>query len=274
MYKPGNVVLVIDDDEINLLVAKSVLESKLKCQVLTVDNAPEGIKIMREQPVSVVLLDIEMPDMDGFAALEEIRREGTLRNVPVIMLTAAADKETVSRLMKLGVEGYIKKPFLPENLAERVARFLRLGKNALTILMADGDNKLLTTLGNWVSSSLPYQVLKANTAMEALETMKRHRVQLLLLAAHLPDWDGFRLLNVLGLKTEPENLRVIMMTETAEEEAQAQEEASPLLSDYIPKPLQREDLLATLVEAARELGDREKPPGSPVAPASQLNCTV
>ena len=60
----GNVVLVIDDDEINLQVAKVILEKKLPCRVITADNGIEGLEILRRQYVRVVLLDIMMPGMD------------------------------------------------------------------------------------------------------------------------------------------------------------------------------------------------------------------
>ncbi|MBR4695008.1 MAG: response regulator, partial [Selenomonadaceae bacterium] len=103
VHVQGNAVLVIDDDEINLSVARLILEKTLKCKVLTADSALEGLRMMRSQHVSVVLLDIEMPDMNGFEALQEIRADERLRNLPVIMLTSAADRETIARVMEQGV---------------------------------------------------------------------------------------------------------------------------------------------------------------------------
>ena len=120
-----NVVLVIDDDEINLLLAKTMLEKKLPCKVLTIDNGREGLEILERQPISVLLLDIDMPDMDGFETLAHIRLRDHLKNLPVIMLTAASDKETVIKVAKQGVEGYIKKPFLPDDLLARVQKFIK-----------------------------------------------------------------------------------------------------------------------------------------------------
>lgn len=121
----GNVVLVIDDDEINLLLAKTILEKKLPCEVITIDNGFEGLDILERQPVSVLLLDIDMPYMDGFETLEHIRERKSLKDLPVIMLTAAADKDTVIKAAKHGVESYVKKPFLPDELIARVAKFIR-----------------------------------------------------------------------------------------------------------------------------------------------------
>ena len=116
MYVQGNTVLVVDDDEINLMVAQTVPESKLSYHVLTAMNGMDGLRILKRQQVSAVLLDIEMPHMDGFETLRHIRADMRMRDIPVIMLTAAADKETVIKVAEQGVTSYIKKPFLPEDL--------------------------------------------------------------------------------------------------------------------------------------------------------------
>ena len=256
MNRKVNTVLVIDDDEINLMVAKVVLERTWQCQVLTVTNAFEGIAIMQRQPITVVLLDIEMPDIDGFETLAEIRKDPRIKNIPVIMLTAVADRDTVARVMQQGVEGYIRKPFLPEKLAEQVGRFLRLGEKAFTILLVDDDDELRTIVGNWISNALPYHVLKADSAVSAMEQMKSHHLQLLLLDVGLPDWDGFRLLDILDMKPDVGEMRVLLMPETDEEEEMAQEAGSDLLAGYIRKPLEQAVLLEKLVETARQIGHK------------------
>ncbi|MBO6303454.1 MAG: response regulator [Selenomonadaceae bacterium] len=119
-----SVVMVIDDDEINLLLAKTILEKKLRCKVITAESGVKGIEMLRREDVNVLLLDIDMPLMDGFETLRRIREEASLKDLPVIMLTAAADKETVVKVAKQGIEGYIKKPFMPDELIARVQNFI------------------------------------------------------------------------------------------------------------------------------------------------------
>lgn len=250
-YSQGNAVLVIDDDEINLSVARMILEKMLKCRVLTAGNAADGLDIMKHQPVSVVLLDIEMPEMDGFETLAEIRSSERLRNIPVIMLTAVADRDTIARVMQQGVEGYIKKPFLPEKLTEKVGKFLRLGEKAITVLVVDDDDLVRTSVGNWVTDALPYHVMKANSGVTALEQMKNHAVQIVLLDAGMPGMDGFQLLSVMDMSERFRDIRVILMLETEEEEEMAGEEGSDLLVGKIQKPLEKDALLEVLVEVAR-----------------------
>ena len=107
------VILVIDDDEMNLQIAKMVLERKLKCKVIGADNGVEGIDILKTQRVSLVLLDVMMPDFDGIETLQEIRSDPLIKNVPVMMLSATVYLDTVKKAGMLGVRDYIKKPFLP-----------------------------------------------------------------------------------------------------------------------------------------------------------------
>lgn len=115
-----SVILVIDDDEMNLKIAKVILERKLPCKVICTDNGIVGLDILRRQHVDLVLLDIMMPYFDGFETLEEIRADVIIKDVPVMMLTASGDFENVKQALKLGVKDYIRKPLLPDDLVQRV----------------------------------------------------------------------------------------------------------------------------------------------------------
>ena len=114
-------ILIIDDDIMNLKMAKTVLE-KAGYKVDMQRSGALGIKALKENKADLVLLDIEMPDMDGIQTLENIRMEKDLEEVPVIFLTASADTENVIQASKLGVVDYVKKPFLMNELLKRVSK--------------------------------------------------------------------------------------------------------------------------------------------------------
>ena len=141
----GNVILVIDDDEINLQMAKMILEKKLPCRVITCDNGVQGIEIMQRQYIRLVLLDIVMPFFDGIQTLEKIREDPKLKNMPVIMLTASVDKKHIAKAIQLGIKDYVKKPFMPDELVSRVSK--KLGpittKSKPTLLLIDDDEPFL-----------------------------------------------------------------------------------------------------------------------------------
>lgn len=132
------IVLVVDDDEMNLQVAKMILERKIKCRVLTVSGGKEAIEILRRQDVSLILLDIMMPNYDGIETLQEIRADKFLSNLPVMMLTASSDADNIKKTAALGVRDYVKKPFMPAELIKRVTEKLlvidneELEKNSLS----------------------------------------------------------------------------------------------------------------------------------------------
>ena len=122
-----SVILLIDDDAMNLKVAKVILERKLPCKVICTDNGIVGLDILRKQHVDLVLLDILMPYFDGLETLEEIRADAKIAGVPVMMLTASGDFENVKRALKLDVKDYIMKPLLPDDLIQRVKAKLAAG---------------------------------------------------------------------------------------------------------------------------------------------------
>ena len=116
-----NRIMVVDDDEMNLKMAEFVLQKELDAEVITVPGGYQCIEFLqRDKNIDLILLDKEMPRMDGIKTLEMIRNHKDWKDIPVIFLTASADKETVVKAGKLGIEGYIKKPFMPKDLVERV----------------------------------------------------------------------------------------------------------------------------------------------------------
>jgi CheY-like chemotaxis protein len=117
-------VMMIDDDEINRQMAEMILTKKLPYRVITVESGMRGIELMYQYEVNLVLLDVTMPVWDGFKTLQVMRADERLKDIPVIMLTAAADLGTVVKAKEYGVQDYIKKPFMPDDLADRVAKII------------------------------------------------------------------------------------------------------------------------------------------------------
>ena len=127
-------IMVVDDDEMNLKMAEFVLKKEIDAEIVTAPGGYQCIEILQQDcEFDLILLDIQMPRLDGIKTLEMIRKREDWKDLPVIFLTASADKETVIKAGKLGVEGYIKKPFMPKDLVERVS--LALKDPAITALL-------------------------------------------------------------------------------------------------------------------------------------------
>ncbi|HQV68570.1 MAG TPA: response regulator, partial [Thermoflexales bacterium] len=117
----AKVVLVVDDEPrmINFIRMNLELESY---RVISAENGLEAVKKTREMLPDCVLLDIMMPEMDGFETLRAIREESL---VPVIMLTAKNDEDDKVKGLNLGADDYITKPFSPRELTSRVKAVIR-----------------------------------------------------------------------------------------------------------------------------------------------------
>lgn len=103
-------ILLIDDESRNIFALRLVLQSR-GYKVLAAGDAARGIRMMREDPgIAVVLLDMMMPGMDGYQALDLIRNDEQLRAKPVIAVTAQAMSGDREKCLEAGATGYISKP--------------------------------------------------------------------------------------------------------------------------------------------------------------------
>lgn len=122
-------ILVVDDDDMNLKMAEFILKKDLKKnKVLLADSGLKAIDTLQQEKVDLVLLDFQMPVMNGLKTLELIRKREDLKDTPVIFLTAASDRDTVMKAGLMGVADYIKKPFMPQDLIDRVSQALAKNK--------------------------------------------------------------------------------------------------------------------------------------------------
>jgi two-component system KDP operon response regulator KdpE len=117
----NRLILVVDDEPRMVRFVQMNLELE-GYQVSTAANGIEAIDKVREQIPDLVILDIMMPEMDGYETLEHIRH---ISNVPVIMLTVKAEEEDKVRGLELGADDYVTKPFSPRELMSRVKAALR-----------------------------------------------------------------------------------------------------------------------------------------------------
>ena len=117
-------ILVVDDDKINLATARRVLSEKYK--VIPVMKGSQALEYLEEGDCDMILLDINMPEMNGFEVYEKIRENKRLENIPVIFLTADNDTETETRCFKEGAVDFIAKPFVPAVMQSRIGRALEL----------------------------------------------------------------------------------------------------------------------------------------------------
>jgi CheY-like chemotaxis protein len=117
-------ILVIDDSAVIRQVVQVGLRVDRSWEVLAADSGAEGLGIAVRELPDVILLDVEMPDLDGPATLALLRAEEATRKIPVLFLTGHTAEEERGRLCALGAVGVIAKPFQPARLGDEIARLL------------------------------------------------------------------------------------------------------------------------------------------------------
>jgi adenylate cyclase len=116
-------ILVVDDNRVNRLLVARTLE-QLGHRVAFAENGRLGLEALRTRPADLVLLDIEMPELNGYQTLEALRADPKLRDIPVVMMSSVEEVDSVARCIEMGAEDYLFKPVNAVLLRARVASSL------------------------------------------------------------------------------------------------------------------------------------------------------
>ena len=127
-YGERDVILIVDDIEINRMILREILQDDY--QIVEAASGGEAFSLLYDGGVTptVVLLDIMMPDIDGFEVLERIKHENSTKSIPVLFITAADSEETESRGLKAGAADYVTKPFNHDVVRARVDNHINLAR--------------------------------------------------------------------------------------------------------------------------------------------------
>lgn len=115
----GKKILIVDDDAMNRKLAGMMLK-KGQHEVEAVDSGDAGLSMLRESSFDVLLLDVEMPGKNGIETLAQIREQGLGEGMRVLFLTGNEESEVSDAIRDLKADGYIKKPFKPQELLAAV----------------------------------------------------------------------------------------------------------------------------------------------------------
>ena len=124
-------ILVVDDQQINIMALTRILSPEYT--VYTANNGPAAIQTAEEKMPDIVLLDIVMPDMDGYAVITELKKSEKTRDIPVIFLTALTRAGDEDKGLSLGAADYIAKPFSPEIVKLRIKNQLMLSSRLRSV---------------------------------------------------------------------------------------------------------------------------------------------
>lgn len=203
-------VLVIDDDDMNLQIAKMVLEKKVKCRVICIDNGRDGIDILKKESVHLVLLDILMPDFDGIETLQEIRADEKIKDTSVMMLTAASGVENIKKVYHLGVKDYIKKPFMPADLVSRVTKKLAEIEPYKKVLVFGKFTNELQKMQTIIEKNFDYETLIATLEIDAQKILNEEKIELVIIDSNIKFIDGFCILKYFSENEQLDKIPVVI----------------------------------------------------------------
>ena len=264
---PSNTVLIVDDDSFN----RELLTRRLGHEgftITTATNGEEAVKLLEVERFNLLLLDLNMPGMNGFDVLEWLQKRGKQG----IMLTASGERDTVNTCLTLGADDYILKSAALTEMIPRVNRACEVarmeakqgsqGQNEAWdnahILLVD-DNQLNLELMQRYFRNDDIHISVATDGYAALKIQDESRIDLVLLDYHMEGMNGMEVLRRIREKKNCEDIGVIMVT--AEDDPKLIKglfEAGA--DDYIAKPFHATELVnrAHNVLVSKRLKQKER----------------
>ena len=251
-------VLVVDDSRtVRLAVTK--MFRKYECDIFEAANGVEAVAIASRENPDVIILDFKMPIMDGPETLAKIKATGSLKKIPVIMLTAEASRENVARIAQLGVRGYLIKPLDEQRMMDCVGRIveLKLKGEAVTdikrfdhpvsILVLD-DKPVIQEQIRAGLSGTPWTVRGCAQVAEAEEQCTQALPDVILVNLSLPDDAAFAFFEKIRASNQPKKVTAFgLCIRTAIHEQDRALQAG--MSGVITKPIDFEELKGKIVHA-------------------------
>ena len=244
-------ILVVEDNLLNLKLVRDILHFA-GYEVAEARSGEDGLALAKLDPPDLVLLDLQLPGMDGFETLQRLRHGVIRPDVPVIAVTALAMPADRDRAAQAGFDGFVEKPISVRALPSQIEEFLAVDRGssveAVAVLAVDDQPANLRLL-EAVLVPKGYRIVTAASGSEALDVLRREKVDLVLLDVLMPDMDGHEVCRRIRSTAETEFLPVVMITASGSEHRLAALESGA--DDFVSKPFDQSELLARVASLAR-----------------------
>lgn len=267
-------ILVIEDNATNLELMVYLL-SAFGHVPLQAGSGEMGIAIARQGAVDLVLMDIQMPELDGHGTLRMFRNEPGLRKLRVVAVTALAMYGDREKILASGFDGYLAKPITPETFVQQVDSFLvpalrslplpdapplmespppLFMENHVRILVVD-DTASNRQLYRSLLEAFGYDVVEACNVAEGLRAVRELKPNLILCDVHMPGGNGWELIRAVRLDVELRGVPFMFLSATLTAECDRQFGLSLGANRFLLRPVESSTLLeavqSCLVEAER-----------------------
>lgn len=211
MLEFDKTILIVDDDIASIHICRQFLADSFS--VLTASSGKEAVRMVRYSQIDLILLDIEMPLMDGFTTYDEIRKNLAGLQVPIIFVTGKGDKKTVLKCKSKGAEGFIVKPFNKSVLIEKINQVFQDNKarhKKREVLVIDDNVEYLKIIKLYLQDH--YKVMAINTTRTAIEYLRGHEPDLILVDYYMPLYNGADILRIVKNANMAPNSKVMLVS--------------------------------------------------------------
>lgn len=249
-------VLTIDDSKTVRLIIGRHLKA-FGVEILEAENGALGVEKAQAELPDLIFLDYNMPVMDGYHTLVELKTDARTKAIPVMMLTTETVKETVVKLIKLGLKDYIAKPFTRELLLEKANGILNIYEGATppaeselqqtptpsdktTVLVVDDKENILKTVKEYLGDK--HHVVTASTGQAAMSAISSVKPDWLFLDLDLPDTPSARIAEAFRALRKSGSRVIGMALRTAAKDISNAKANG--IREFLYKPFTKEDVMA------------------------------
>ncbi len=245
-------ILIADDDPDIREGISAVLETR-DYRLATANDGLQCMELIRQETPKLLILDMMMPRMDGFAVIRELRGDPQYAGLPIIILTTVIEDAAYRRYeletgIAMDVEAYIEKPAPPGELLRHVSAIV----DQPYIIVADDDPDILEAITT-ILGTQSYQIATAIDGMKCLDLVRKRKPDLLILDLLMPRMDGFAVIRALRSEPTYADLRIIVLTTVVEDASRRRYELETGqdmdVEAYLQKPV-APDVMLRLVEEA------------------------
>jgi signal transduction histidine kinase/DNA-binding response OmpR family regulator len=280
----GRRMLIVDDNQTN----RRILREMLAAEGIKVDEAgtaAEGLEALRRVRYDLAILDVQMPDMDGFQLATAVRAERKIARTNLLMLTSAGQRGDGERCRELGIRAYLTKPMSRADLLEALGTVLAgspddgevaevitrhtiaESRQSLRVLLAE-DNPVNQQVAVAMLVKRGHEVHVSSNGREAVDAVKQRDYDVVLMDIQMPEMDGFEATHAIRELAKGKSLPIIGLTAHALS-GERERCLSHGMTEYLAKPFKAHELFA-LVEGTAEGRPAPAPAPSPTAPPVDL----
>jgi two-component system cell cycle response regulator len=258
-------ILVIEDNRMNMKLVRSLLQLK-KFDVIEAEDGEKGIKLAEESLPNLILMDIQLPGIDGLTATSIIKKNPDLKHIPIIALTSHAMRGDDLKAREAGCEGYITKPIDTRHFLDNIIRYLQVNENLgdkradqiesmissdeekksdsqsrYTILIVDDELRNIKLMAAILSTE-PYEILQAQSGEQALTMISTNKIDLILLDVMMPGINGFEVTQLVKTNQATKHIPIILVT--ALDGRENKQKAMDVGADeFLTKPINRVEVI-------------------------------